>query len=54
MISMYYYTNLFLPQDVEEAVIVMIILPMQLVPITTNFVGLNPTQARCTRYNIMR
>jgi len=28
-------------------------LPMQSVPITTNFVSSNPTQARCTRYNIM-
>ena len=28
-------------------------LPMQSVPITTNVVSLNPTQARCTRYNFM-
>jgi len=27
--------------------------PMQSVPITTNVVGSNPSQARCTRYNIM-
>ena len=28
-------------------------LPMQSVPITTNVVSLNPTRAGCTRYNIM-
>jgi hypothetical protein len=28
-------------------------LPVQSVPITTKVVGLNPAQARCTRYNIM-
>jgi len=28
-------------------------LPMQLVPIPTNVVSSNPTQSRCTRYNIM-
>ena len=28
-------------------------LPVQSVPITTNVVGSNPTQARCARYNIM-
>jgi hypothetical protein len=28
-------------------------LPMQSVPITTNVVSSNPTQARCTLYNIM-
>ena len=28
-------------------------LPMQSVPITTNIVSSNPTQARCTIYNIM-
>ena len=29
-------------------------LPMQSVPITTNVVSSNPTQASCTRYNIMQ
>jgi hypothetical protein len=28
-------------------------LPVQYVPITTKVVSSNPTQARCTRYNIM-
>jgi hypothetical protein len=28
-------------------------LPVQSVPITPKVVSLNPTQARCTRYNIM-
>ena len=28
-------------------------LPMQSVPITTNVVSSNTTQARCTQYNIM-
>jgi len=28
-------------------------LPMQSVPTTTNIVSSTPTQARCTRYNIM-
>ena len=28
-------------------------LPVQSVPITTNVANLNPTQERCTRYNIM-
>ena len=30
-----------------------VLLPMQLVPITTNIVSSNPAQARCTRYHIM-
>jgi len=29
-------------------------LPVQSMPITTEVVGSNPGQARCTRYNIMR
>jgi len=29
-------------------------LPMQSVHITTNVVSSNPSQARCTRYSIMR
>jgi hypothetical protein len=43
----------------QEAVVVMIIwyldlqLPMQSVPITTEVVSSNPTQMRCTQYNIM-
>ena len=43
---------------ITGAVVVVIVwqylqISMQSVPITTNFVSLNPAQARCTRYNIM-
>ena len=46
-------------QFTEELSVVMIIwqldlqLPVQLVPITTSIVSSNPTQARCTGYNII-
>ena len=48
-----------LPPNICRAVVVVIIwyldlqIPMQSVPITTNVVSSNSTQARCTRYNII-
>ena len=46
-----YYIRGYLGRD--RMVVGLMTTYMQSVPITTNVVNLNPSQARCTQYNIM-